>query len=181
MYDYHTTRVQKLSGGDQGSVGREESQWDGPRLSSLSGRNEIKFKLLGRGTSSSQMEIDWDDLAQKVLLLKTRIQGEKMSGPRKFWDQSRARTSYLSSSDGALVTIPDFKIGSINVYSLFITVWMWQCLLKKFHIPASISSFHLLHARPGQSGSIWWTIMVHRYVGRENRGVIFRDVGFEVI
>ena len=73
-----------------------------------------------------------------------------------------------------------FKFGEINVYSLFISAWMWQCLLKKFHIPESISTFHLLcvqfhcnclRERP-------WSLDM---LDVKRKDWILYDVGFEVI
>ena len=151
MYDYHTTRVHKLSGGDQGSVGRDESPWDGHRPSSFSGRDEIKFKLLGRGPSI--MEINRYDSAPKVPLIKTRTEGEKMSRPRKFWDQSRARTSCFRSSYGALVTIPDWGIALISksVQSMY-TVCLLQYECDSAYWRSFISrhlSVHFTYSMPG--------------------------------
>ena len=43
---------------NQGSVGRDESSWDGPRPSSSSGRDEdeINFKLWGREQDNDEMK-----------------------------------------------------------------------------------------------------------------------------
>ena len=69
---------------EQGSVGRDESSWDGPRPSSSSGRDEINFKFLGTRTGRGRAVLEF---------LGT-------SGPQIFGDEDRTRTSYFRSYGG---------------------------------------------------------------------------------